>query len=151
MSFDEPDWERRALRAVSVLVVFLLIILWGVVHVVMVMTNIRLTDLQLHGVRGTATVVSIRSEPRRRSAPAYYAKITFAGGVHQRVAEIEGEYAKGDKIPIVYSADDPSVVETESRIAAFQAGPPGLLIIFSVDVVVALIWALIWLRKRRSG
>ncbi len=145
--FGEPGGAHLFLRAVSVLVVVLLVILWGVVHVILTMNSIKLFNLQLHGVRSTGTVVSIRSVPQRKSPPAYYAKIAFVAGGDRHVEEIEGKYAEGDEVPIIYVADDPSVVDSESHIVPLQRGAVAVVVMFLVEIA----GVLIWLRKRRSG
>ncbi|GLK12505.1 hypothetical protein GCM10017600_59150 [Streptosporangium carneum] len=92
-------------------------------------------------------MVSTRSVPQRKNPPAHYAKIAFVVGGDRHVEEIEGKYAEGDEVPIIYVADDPSVVDSESHIVPLQRGAVAVVIMLLVEIV----GVLIWLRKRRSG
>ncbi len=82
--------------------------------VVVTIAGVRELDMYFHGVRAIAMAVSTRS-----ASTLSFTEIGFVANGDWRVAEIPGAYAEGEKISIIYDADDPSVVDTESQVGIF--------------------------------
>ncbi|MER7132264.1 DUF3592 domain-containing protein [Streptosporangium saharense] len=124
----------------------LLFIGWGLF--IGVMEGVSSFDMYFHGVRATATVVSTRAVEQRTGeggGTLHFTKIGFLVKDDWRVAEVSGEYSEGEKIPIIYDADDPSVVDKE-----FKVGVTSLLFgIISAAVLLGVVAAVYSLWRER--
>jgi hypothetical protein len=88
--------------------------------VVFVADEIRTAyDLRDRGARTTGVVVDTRTERHQDPVTtpggpvtyttSHHATVTFDTGTWHGVLEIDGEYRKGDTVPIVYDPDNPDV------------------------------------------
>ncbi|MFF4416521.1 hypothetical protein ACFYY8_28695 [Streptosporangium sp. NPDC001559] len=140
---QEPD--DGSVNGVYVIACVLLGVGWTFTTVLGVKVAASNLDMYLYGGRATATAMSTRTVTGADSHQA--TKVGFFVKDVRRFAEIRGEYAEGEKISIIYDADDPSVADRAYRVVF-------TLLLIGVFLVLTLTGAVAGLRslwKKRFG
>ncbi|MER7211225.1 DUF3592 domain-containing protein [Streptosporangium sp. NPDC000239] len=144
---DEEPVDDGSVNGVYVIACVLLCVGWAFTTILGVRVGASHLDMYLHGGRTTATAMSTRTVKAGESYQL--TKVNFFVKDVRRFAEIRGSYAEGEKVSIVYDADDPSVVNREFRLV-FDLLLLGAFFVMTLYAVFAGLRRL-WKKRRRPG